>query len=248
MTTITLWEIVVPKPKPVIPIEPEVKSFIVRGLLKDSTNNQVINATNVSLLFINKKTGQKIATESQAGGIWQVNVTEGAWRVDVNAEGFAEQEEIRVFKGPSDEKDLKNVIFLSPTLNGWRFTLTWGAMPLDLDAHIIMPDNSEIYFDPAHRKSADGKVTLDTDAQTGFGPETITLNQPAPGVYTFYVNRYSNEVPIQKSDAKVVVIHGNKKVREFRVPITGDQTLPNWVVLNLDTSSNTFEVVDQLSS
>jgi len=244
--TIDVKEIPRPLPPIVIPVQPPNPTFTIRGLIKDSTTNNVINNTSVSLVFTNKATKDKFTAKILAEGIYEVtDLTEGSYTVDASLKGYAEQSESRSLTGPSTETDLRNVIFLSPELNGWRFVLTWGATPLDLDSHMILPDTTEVNFD--NRKSGDKKVKLDIDALKGFGPETITMLEPSPGIYTYYVNRYSNEAPIQKSGARVVVYHGKKKVQEFAVPTGGDETLPNWVVATIDTANDTMQIVNQLN-
>jgi len=128
-----------------------------------------------------------------------------------------------------------------------RVVLTWGATPLDLDAHVLLQDgNTEVNFD--NRKSKDGKVTLDVDARTGFGPETVSFVDPAPGTYKYYVNRYSNEAPLQKSGASVKVYHGDKLYKTFAVPTEGDSTLDNWYIFDIDSNKNELNEVNQLIS
>jgi len=239
---IYLDEIPLPKPKP---IEKPV-TVTLRGFVKDSTSNKVISDPRISITFINQVTNAMYKATVLPGGIYSVsNLTQGKYKVETNLAGFADFHEIHQISASSDEKNPINTILLSPVINGWRVVLTWGATPLDLDAHVVLQDgNSEINFD--NRKSKDGKVTLDVDAKEGFGPETVSFVKPSPGIYKYYVNRYSNEAPLQKSGAKVKVYQGDKIYKTFAVPTGGDSTLDNWYVFDIDTNKNVLNEVNNL--
>ena len=61
----------------------------------------------------------------------------------------------------------------------------------------------------ANRKCQDGgqDLSLDFDVQTGYGPETISVNTAIPGQYRFYVNKYAGSGSIEESEAKVQERH-----------------------------------------
>jgi len=244
--TVSLEAIPVPPKKPEIPIEPN-PIITLRGYIKDATTNKPINSTNISLTFTNNSTKTVYKATVFPGGLYEVTgFKAGSYKVEALLKGYTDEVDTRNITGSSDEKDLRNVILMSPEVNGWRAVLTWGSTPLDLDAHVQLPDGKEVNFDT--RKSGDGKVTLDVDARKGFGPETVTWIDPSPGVYKYYVNRYTNEASIQVSKAKVVVYRGNKKILNLKVPTTGDATLDNWYVFDLDTEKGEIVTMNQLIS
>ena len=55
------------------------------------------------------------------------------------------------------------------------------------------------------RCTARENVQLDTDAQNGYGPETITFNSVAPGKYRFQVHKFSAGSPVAMKDSQGVV-------------------------------------------
>jgi hypothetical protein len=61
----------------------------------------------------------------------------------------------------------------------------------------------------ANRKCQDGgqDLSLDFDVQTGYGPETISVNRAIAGQYRFYVNKYAGSGSIEESEAKVQERH-----------------------------------------
>ena len=55
------------------------------------------------------------------------------------------------------------------------------------------------------RCTAHENVQLDTDAQNGYGPETITFNSVATGKYRFQVHKFSAGSPVAMKDSQGVV-------------------------------------------
>jgi len=238
--TVTLGQIIIVPPKN------ETKTFTIRGLIMDSTNNMPVNSTNFTINFVYSKDKSSTKAKIIKAGLYEVNLTgPGEYQIFTSGlKGYVEDVENHTISGPSNENNHKNTLFLTPEVKGWRFVLTWGNAPLDLDAHVLTPTGEEIYFD--NRLSKDKHTILDVDSRKGYGPETITIKDPSPGIYQYYVNRYSNEGPIQKSDAKVVVYSGNQKIREYHVPQTGDQKYEDWHVFNFDAKANKLVDVNQI--
>ncbi len=105
-------------------------------------------------------------------------------------------------------------------LDGMRIVLNWGATPLDLDSHIVFPNN-HIYFDAMSGDDA----KLDVDDTTSYGPETITLERKHDGEkYVYAVHDFSNRenfnsTLLSQSGAKVFVYVGQTLVRTYYVPV-----------------------------
>ncbi len=61
----------------------------------------------------------------------------------------------------------------------------------------------------ANRKCQDRgqDLSLDFDVQSGYGPETISVNRAIAGEYRFYVNKYAGSGSIEESEAKVQERH-----------------------------------------
>ncbi len=125
---------------------------------------------------------------------------------------------------------------LSPNmqnLDGIRVVLTWGKNPPDLDSHLAYPGNN-IYFD----SKVGVQANLDVDNMTGFGPETITINQKQAGKKYLYAvhNYYSGISPdsntLGNSGATVNVYIGQTLVRTYHAT---PQSVGNiWLVFGID--------------
>ena len=104
-------------------------------------------------------------------------------------------------------------------LDGMRIVLNWGANPLDLDSHIVYPNN-HIYFE--NMKGTD--ALLDVDDTTSFGPETITIERKHDNErYVYAVHNYSegsnpNSTSLSASQAKVFVYVGQTLIKTYYVP------------------------------
>ena len=116
-------------------------------------------------------------------------------------------------------------LFMSPGSGtvAWRFVLSWGQQPYDLDAHLTGPiansaNRFHVYFVDRGSLTVSPFAQLDFDVVEGSGPETITMSQQIAGVYRFYVYNYSQEVALSTSAGRVDVYKGNALVNTFFVP------------------------------
>jgi len=113
-------------------------------------------------------------------------VSTGRWVVKVTGAGFcAFQDRVTIARSHA-----RFNINVSPTLrsNQLRIVLTWGAVPRDLDSHLLSPNRCKTYY--ANRRGCTG-VTLDKDVTGGYGPETMTIHRPTRGWYHYKVHNYS---------------------------------------------------------
>jgi hypothetical protein len=100
----------------------------------------------------------------------------------------------------------------------------------DADSHLqcaCSPEGTHVYFGAkVHRvePSLRGPVVpphaaeLDVDDMDWGGPETITLTDPPPGEYRYWVNNYSNNAYLSASSVVVRVVVGDAVVGEYRIP------------------------------
>jgi hypothetical protein len=105
---------------------------------------------------------------------------------------------------------------LSPGMpaNQARIVLEWGDKPRDLDSWLTGPDFTVSY---RSKINSDGKAQLDQDSTMGYGPETITLLDIAPGAtYEYAVKNYSRDAPIK--NAKISVYVNNRLDRVLWIP------------------------------
>jgi len=223
--------------------------FTVRGVIKSAVTglpltDDVLQAAHCVVTLTSVVTG-KVYTATISGGIWSATVPQGKYTVKITMDGYVTNTFVVDVQSNIDESTGAGQILVSPTFTGWRFILTWGPTPLDLDAHLKTPDGDEIFW--SNRTPANGKAWLDTDCRTGFGPETITIGNPSQGVYRYFVKNYSNEVPIFQSKAKVQVLKDGNLWRTFTVPINGS-TEVNWNVIQINTVDGSYNIVNALQN
>jgi uncharacterized protein YfaP (DUF2135 family) len=230
-----------------IPLQPPVEEFVIRGYVKDATTDKLISTTilnaSVTIKFINKAT--KIVYEVTFGpnSVYEVRLPKGSYTRQVTGTVFTEMVDNVDINGDSNEANKQNIMYLSPVFKGIRAILVWDKLPQDLDSHVILPSGFEVNF--TKKSSDDNHVTLDVDNLKGYGPETVSMSDLAPGVYKYYVNRFTNEAPLSQSNAKVKLFVANKLFGEFSVPTTND-TSENWHVFNVDATTNSIEVINKL--
>ncbi len=119
-----------------------------------------------------------------------------------------------------------------------NIVLTWGALPTDLDSHLVGPDGGGgagrfhcYYGDP----TPVAFVTLDIDDTTSFGPETISVSPNptnfVPGSYSYFVHNYSGSPGFDSSSAVVTVFQGGSQIAQYLVgAASGDPASSYWSV------------------
>ncbi len=139
---------------------------------------------------------------------------------------------------------------LSPILVGgedYRFVLSWGEEPRDLDSHLMTPEiegeTYEIYFAARGDSAIAPYARLDRDVINGYGPETVTIFETFPGTYTYYVHNYSSG-DISGCGAQLEVYDADGLVNTVIVPQTGEGEY--WVVFELDGTNNVLTLVNEV--
>ncbi len=69
--------------------------------------------------------------------------------------------------------------------------LTWGSLPQDVDSHLLLPDNSHVWFSDTGSLVASPFAALDVDDTDGNGPEVVTVTKLMVGTYRYVVNNFS---------------------------------------------------------
>jgi hypothetical protein len=124
-------------------------------------------------------------------------------------------------------------------------TMTWGANPRDLDAHLQGPTDGggtfEIYYGDKGTLSGSPFAMLDTDATQGYGPEIITIGKWIPGTYHYFVKKYAGDGGIEASGAVVDLVIPKQGVnRVYNVPTSNTGGKVVWAVFDVtvDGSGN----------
>jgi len=156
--------------------------------------------------------------------------------------------------GVQQTKDIGDIV-LSPPLA--IITLTWGAIPRDLDSHLIIPpmtsggSTGHVWYWSKGSATYYPFAALDTDDTTGYGPEVVTIYRTFQGTYRYHVHNYSvtrctggkdtlyecaNSGHLAESGAKVTLVTGGG-IYTFNVPSSNPQNYNVWRVFELEVDA-----------
>lgn len=229
----------------------------VRGNIRDSVDGNVVE--NISLEFKAKNVRgyesgtivNSTITDTEGNfelkdlptGIYDVRIYDNSTRTnkyfeesDIFTAGVTED---ILFYNYAVSRDIQN--------EGLRIILLWNSEPNDLDSHIFDPNGNHVFFEnPKHGEM----MNLDVDKTEGYGPETISLKNMIPGIYSYKVHNYSHSSEIygnslSRSKARVVVKRGNVTIKTFEVP--KDRVGTVWNVFNYDSVSGQIIDLDSFS-
>lgn len=222
---------------------PSKITYTVRGYIKNALTNAVFSADDlqsVSVTFTDSNGVSYSAT---------INTENSTYVVQLPALGTYTRNGTMTDKVPagtsidvtgnSDESVSKNTIFFAEVINGWRAVLSWNTVQ-DLDTYVYLPDKTKVWY--RKKVSTDATVKLDIDDRTGTGPETTTFYlDSAQGSYKYFINSYSR-LPLNTSEAKVVVYHGAYQIAELTPPTGPSKTY--WYVFRIDANNGSEEYVE----
>ena len=192
-----------------------------------------------TLLHINDNgvPGAVVASvESNNDGVFSFpELAAGSYIISVSHPGYIYNQ--RLVSIGENSKLTNQDIVLSPLLaeDDIRIVLTWKDRPADLEAHLTGPNDSGCRYHCYYFNKTIPTAGLDLDDRNGYGPETISISDKAPGTYRYYVhdftNRYANSRWLYYSGAKVTVYSGSREPLVFNVPNVYGNV---WHVFNLD--------------
>lgn len=198
-------------------------SGTVTGLVTDATNGMPISGAQVLI-------GDQNTLTNSMGEYTLSNVPIGESTISASRDGYITNDKMVTVTTGSQ---IVNFV-LSPVASEgeWRFVLTWGSTPDDLDLH-LWTQNVEIYWNNPGSPDTPPYAYLDIDDTDGYGPETITIQQ-LQGLCQIAVKNYLETPDIKLSNATVDVYHGALKVQTFSIPTTGVGTW--WYVCDLQAN------------
>ena len=176
-----------------------------------------------------------------AGVYTFANVPSGNYSLGVTGSGFISATTSVSVDDQTQQVTITDNISISPEMavGQYRFVLSWGETPYDLDAH-YWKDTFHVYWPSSSRgdSTAEPFARLDIDDVTGWGPETITIYQlPTTGTCKYAIKNYSQDaLPV---GAHVDIYSGSSRIASHDVPTSG--TGRWWYVCDL-TSSGTLSV------
>ena len=175
----------------------------------------------------------------------------GDYQVNTSSESFCPY--LGFFEIPANY-DLANYTYnfsLSPIPEAGqiRMVLNWGELPSDLDSHLKTPEiegqEHHIYF--ANRGNSDSSpyATLDWDVVSGYGPETMTINQSFSGNYIYYIYQYSSLGSLNESEGTIQIYNSPDCQGEtIYAPTEGSGRY--WYVCDIDGETGEITVINQL--
>merc|ERR1711959_783348 len=199
--------------------------FKVSGTVRNAVTGSVLSGATVAIEDVSSTTDDKGEFELE-------HVAEGTHTLSVTAAGCAvETREVEVH-----DNVLGLAFAASPhiTENQWRYVLSWGRNPADLDIHIVMKSGGascEVYYSKKTCNLAGFSAQLDVDARQGFGPETITVTRSEPtasATLEISVVHYAGSGTILSGGATVKAYHGDAEPSMWSAP--ADATGKIWTV------------------
>jgi hypothetical protein len=134
----------------------------------------------------------------------------------------------------------------------YKFILTWGADPRDLDSHLYTPEidgeSYHVYYASSGSAGYAPYAWLDVDDVTSYGPEVITIEELYPGTYSYAIYEYSGDLTLTESEAVVEVYNGRQLIGTYQIPTTpqaGDNWW--WHVGDVDGETGAFTLVNTVT-
>lgn len=216
----------------------------ISGSIIDSTTGEKVSSVTLRFHFgKDSRNGEVAETADVSNGVYSVELEPGEYTVEIVADGY-NKEYLNLYVSDNDSTPEQN-ISISPTLsaNEVRIVLEWGALPTDLDSHLIgvckTGGGKDIHVDWIERRASNGGKTiaeLDLDDRDGFGPETTTIYD-TNGSYEFRVNRYSGSGSLATSGATVKIYAAGSSPIVVKVPT--DATGDWWTVCKIENGQIT---------
>jgi len=216
-----------------IPNSLQDQNFTFSGVVKHAQDATAVEGVTVVVHEgHNTPTGTIVATlTTDANGAFSTELPAGNYTIEIYKDGFITT--TSTFIALAD--DIYQELTIAPLLTASQasIVLTWEETPRDLDSHLIKQDAYEIYYGHKTESLRSGETaSLDTDDTSGYGPETISLdNLDDTATYTYKVYNWSNEEPLSTSNAVVSVTFGSDTYT-FRPPNQDGRTWTAFTIEN----------------
>lgn len=231
------------------------------GVVYDAINGKSVAGLTLTVRSgVNISSGTTLRTlETDTAGRYSVdNIPAGNYTIQVTDERSLDNEDLRYRPSVFVIKVLGSCSI--PNQNGYvtnglridqlRVVLRWGENPSDLDSHLVGPTADGGRFHIYYSNKTSGRNNLDHDDTTSYGPETITIYETVPGIYTYLVHDYTNRNSsssnaLALSGAYVEVYYGDSPIAlaTYHVP---NQEGTVWNVFEFDSTTGTIAPVNQM--
>lgn len=212
-------------------------TIIVHGCLKNAAGAVVANAL-VSSDGIDYSGTSSVYTDSS--GNFSLPIRSNSIAAIVGVSGGYLTNTVRNTASASDIT-LTDCLSLSQSGAGITMKLTWGALPSDLDSHLITPAGDHVYYSSKGALALAPFANLDVDDTSSYGPEVVTITKLMVGTYKYSVRNYSGyaDGPIAQSGARVEVNIPGRALQLITPPTTGESSSTDyWNLFEFDVSAN----------
>jgi hypothetical protein len=217
----------------------------VSGVVRDATTGASLSGATVAV--------NGVQTESDVAGNYLVTDVAPGDHVLVTASASGYQPFSMVL-AVADGEDVEQDLVLVPSAmsaDQYRFILTWGEQPHDLDSHLWVPtgagQHDHVCFWNRGSLASSPYAELDVDDMSSFGPETVTLLPEFAGQYVYAVHEWSGDGTLATSDAVVQVYAGNNLIRILDVPTGTCGENYWWYVGQLNAETGEFSLINELN-
>jgi uncharacterized protein YfaP (DUF2135 family) len=227
-------------------VVPTQTDFKIRGFIRNQVDAVIDDATlsngNAKVTFVDAN-GNVVQAKILPGGIYEVVLTRGIYTRVGSVDGYVKNTRTGLqINVDSNETNLENRILMSLAFDGWKVVLTWNGVVQDLDGIIVTPEGAKVVYN--NRSSPDGKVTLDKDVTTGFGPETMSLTGITNGTYQYWVRNYSINYQLKDSEGVATIYKGSEELGKVTIPQISSQ-FQSIHLFDILPQQNTFKVVNE---
>jgi hypothetical protein len=215
----------------------------VTGTVIDSTSSSPLEGVRVTVLH------SLYSTTTDSLGWFEIKAPEGSATLHFEKDGYSFVDIVVEVTRNVTVVALEDIVAYPPLTTGqYRFVLSWGASPIDIDSYLFMPGGTDwVYF--GNQVALDSSANLDWDDTSSYGPETISITAVNPGTYTYSINNYSGEAALGTSEAIVKVYDSTGLIKTLNISdASGSDSEPWWKVFTFDGTSKTFSWLNQMAS
>lgn len=212
-------------------------TIIVHGCMKNAAGAVVANAL-VSSDGIDYSGTSSVYTD--ASGNFSLPIRSNSVATIVGVSGGYLTNTVRNTASATDIT-LADCLSLGQSGAGITMKLTWGALPSDLDSHLITPAGDHVYFSDKGALIEAPFANLDVDDTSSYGPEVVTITKLMVGTYKYSVRNYSgySDGPIATSGARVEVNIPGRTLQLITPPTTGESSNTDyWNLFEFDVSAS----------
>ncbi len=215
----------------------------VQGVVRDATTGGSISDATVAV--------NGVQTTSGVDGNYSVADVVPGDNVLVTASSSGYQPFSMVLPVGDNETVQQDIVLVPSALSAdqYRFILTWGQDPQDLDSHLWGPTGVGQHFHVCFWNRgtllAAPYAELDVDDMYSFGPETVTLLPEYEGQYVYAVHEWTGTGTLATSSAVVQIYAGNSLIRVLDVPTGACGENYWWHVGQLNAETGEFTLINE---